>query len=106
MPSDNPQDAAGTTGTGTWTFREVDARHGCVKGTAFRAFKRLGGALVEGEHFHYLAADAYPETIARLKAEGRLYRGTVNAVVLTEAGYRRLREALPPAPSPCDHRTP
>lgn len=79
----------------TWSFKEIDARHACPKGTAFRAFKRLGAELEEGRHFHYFAANTHAALIAELKAEGRIYASTLNAVLLTEAGYERLRAHLP-----------
>ena len=75
-----------------YTFKEVDTRYGRPKGTAFRAFKRLGRRLREGRDFHLLAAGADAELIAELRAAGRVYSFTVNAVVLTESGYRLVRE--------------
>jgi len=84
----------------TWSFKEIDARHGCPKGTAFRAFKRLSGELKEGEDFYYLPAGESADLISQLKAAGRLYQATVHAVLLTDSGYARLRTALPP---PVDH---
>lgn len=81
---------------GTWSFKEIDARHGCTKGTAFRAFKRVRAQLEEGADFHYLEAAANAERIAELKRSGRLYASTVNAVLLSESGYARLKPYLPP----------
>ncbi|NIV75665.1 MAG: hypothetical protein GWN37_12730 [Gammaproteobacteria bacterium] len=80
----------------TWSFKEIDARHGCAKGTAFRAFKRTRAELEEGADFHYLEAAAHAERIAELKRRGRIYASTVNAVLLTESGYARLKQHLPP----------
>jgi len=83
-----------------WTFKDIDTHHGCGKGTAFRAFKGLLAELREGEDFHYLGADDHGAQIQRLRAAGRLYASTVNAVLLTPAGYRRLAGRLPSPPAP------
>jgi len=76
------------------SFKEIDARHRLPKGAAFRAFKRLGGQLREGEHYRCLDARTQGVEIESLKREGRLYGSTVNAVLLTPAGYRLLKERL------------
>ena len=77
-----------------YTFKEVDTRYGRPKGTAFREFKRLGGRLRESRDFHLLTAGADAELIAELRAARRVYSSTVNAVVLTESGYRLVRERI------------
>ncbi len=81
---------------GTWSFKEIDARHGCTKGTAFRAFKRVRAELEEGSDFHYLDAATHAARIAELKRRGRIYASTVNAVLLSASGYARLKRHLPP----------
>ena len=79
---------------GLWSFKEIDTLHQRPKGTAFRAFKRLSGRLCEGEHYCYLDAQIHSVEIAALRQAGRLYASTVNAVLLTEAGYQRIRQEL------------
>lgn len=89
-----------STGTGgaerprTWTFREMDEEHACPKGAAFRAFKRVLAQLHEGRDFYYYSAAVHKTEIEELRRAGRLYGSTVNAVVLAESGYRRVREVL------------
>ena len=77
-----------------YTFKELDELHGCVKGTAFRAFKRAAGELVEGEDFLYLDGEARSAEVAALRAGGRLYRSSVHAVLITRSGYARLRDRI------------
>jgi hypothetical protein len=79
---------------GGWSFKEIDTLHQRPKGTAFRAFKRLGRRLREGEHYHYLDAQTHSVEIAALRQAGRLYTSTVNAVLLTETGYQQIRQEL------------
>ncbi len=79
---------------GWLTLKEIDARHGAVKGTAFRAFKATLPGLVEGTDFRVLTADS-AETAA-LRAAGRLYGATRNAVLISPAAYARIAERLPP----------
>jgi len=76
------------------TFREIDNLHGVAKGTAFRAFKRLGAQLVEGRDYQYWHAATHGADIEALRRTGRIYASTVNAVLLTPAGYARLQQAL------------
>ena len=76
------------------SFKEIDALHQRPKGTAFRAFKRLSEQLIEGEHYYYFSAQTHGAEIERLRREGRLYAATVNAVLLTRAGYELLRQEL------------
>lgn len=76
------------------SFKDIDTLHRLPKGTAFRAFKRLSGQLVEGEHYYYLSAQTHRTEIEALRQAGRIYASTVNAVLLTEAGYNLLRQAL------------
>ena len=77
-----------------WSFKEIDELHQRPKGTAFRAFKRLGGRLREGEHYYYLDTQTYSSEIEALHQAGRIYAATVNVVLLTEAGYQRVRQEL------------
>lgn len=76
------------------SFKEIDQLHNCPKGTAFRAFKRQREQLREGEHFYYLGMQTHQAEIETLRRQGRIYASTVNAVLLTDAGYALLRESL------------
>ncbi|MDX1656597.1 MAG: hypothetical protein R3310_15420 [Candidatus Competibacteraceae bacterium] len=76
------------------SLREIDLRHRVPKGTAFKAFKSLAPDLEEGQDYLYLTAD--DKAIQSLKAAGRLYPTTINAVLLTPRGYARLKGRLPP----------
>lgn len=64
------------------TFREMDSQHGRAKGDAFRAFKALSSQLVEGRDFHCCDRRVDGEAFDVLEASGRVYRGTVNGVLL------------------------
>ncbi len=74
----------------TLSFRQIDERNGVPKGTAFRNFKRRRHLLVEGDDYFYLPAQAYGETIDRLRDEGRIYPTMVHLVLITERGYSKL----------------
>ena len=76
------------------TLREIDERHGLPKGSAFRAFKRLRGALREDVDFTLLSAPSARSEIERLRRAGRIYRSSVNVVVLAESGVALVRAAL------------
>ena len=77
-----------------YTLREIDECHGLPKGSAFRAFKRLRGSLREDVDFTLLPAQSARPEIERLRAAGRIYRSSVNVVVLTESGVERVRAEL------------
>ncbi len=69
------------------TFKEIDQELGNPKGTAFLAFKRLKHGFSEGRDFYYLGASVHSAEIRKLCERGRIYASTVNAVLLTQAGY-------------------
>lgn len=77
-------------GLNTLSLRQLDELNGVPKGTTFRLFKRCD-ALQEGEDFLYLAAEDAPKQIAEWREAGLIYPATVNVVLLTEAGYRKLQ---------------
>ena len=77
-----------------YTLREVDVRLGRPKGSAFRAFKRRRGTLRENVDFTLLPAHTARAEIERLRAAGRIYRSSINVVVLTESGFERVRAEL------------
>ena len=77
-----------------YTLREVDLRLGLPKGSAFRAFKRQGAMLRENIDFTVLSARTDNTEIERLRAAGRIYRSSVNVIVLAETGFERVRADL------------
>ena len=79
---------------GGYTLREIDERLGLPKGSAFRAFKRQRHSLRENVDFTVLPARTAKAGIERLRAEGRIYRSTINVVILAESGFERVRNEL------------
>jgi hypothetical protein len=77
-----------------WTFRELDQLHGVAKGTAFRAFKRLLGELAEGRDYFWLGAGTEGERIEALRRRRRIYPTSVNVVLLTDTGRRKVAAAI------------
>ncbi len=76
------------------TLREVDSSLGLPKGSAFRAFKRHRPALRENIDFIVLSAHGDGAAIERLRASGRIYRSSINVIVLAETGFERVRADL------------
>jgi hypothetical protein len=64
------------------SFKELDLACGVVKGSAFRAFKALADQLTEGVDFHCYDVRLAAATHAELMQAGRIYAGTINAVLL------------------------
>ena len=77
-----------------YTLREIDERLGLRKGSAFRAFKRQRHSLRENVDFTVLPARTAKAAIERLRAEGRIYRSSINVVILAESGFERVRNEL------------
>ena len=77
-----------------YTLREIDERLGLRKGNAFRAFKRQRHSLRENVDFTVLPARTAKTEIERLRAEGRIYRSTINVVIRAESGFERVRNEL------------
>lgn len=77
-----------------YTLREVDLRLGRPKGSAFRAFKRQRTMLRENIDFIVLSARADNAEIERLRTEGRIYRSSVNVIILAGTGFERVRADL------------
>ena len=77
-----------------YTLREIDTRLGRPKGSAFRAFKRQQATLRENIDFTVLPARTAKAEIERLRAAGRIYRSSINVILLTESGFERVRAAL------------
>ncbi|MCC5813016.1 MAG: hypothetical protein JJU06_21840 [Ectothiorhodospiraceae bacterium] len=80
-------------GRNTLSMKQIDRMNGLAKGTTFRLFKSRQAALIEGEDYILLRHDAEPELLESLRASGQIYPSTVNALLLTETGYRKLRGA-------------
>jgi hypothetical protein len=84
---------------GWLSLREIDITQGREKGAAFRAFKRLLPELNEGRDFVTLDHRSQSALAARLHAAGRVYRGTVNPVLLSPAAAGRVAAALSQVPA-------
>lgn len=80
--------------SGWLSLRELDAELGLDKGSSFRAFKRLLPRLVEERDFVVLDHQRHAAIAATLHAAGRLYRSSVNPVLLAPQAAALLREAL------------
>lgn len=78
----------------TWSLKEIDESRGQRKGTAFRAFKQVKESFDEGHDFYYLHSVQDAEEIEILRAAGRIYQTTVNAILLTEAGQQSIVDYL------------
>lgn len=83
-------------GRDTLSLRQIDELNQVPKGTTFRLFKARRVLLAEGQDFFRLDASGHVALLRRLRAEGLIYPASVHVVLLTESGYRRLREADPP----------
>lgn len=78
----------------TWSLKEVDTARGAAKGTTFKAFKQLREGFDEGRDYYYLSGDQDGSEIETLRLQGRIYDGSVNAILLTETGYAAVMEYL------------
>jgi len=78
----------------TWSLKEIDESRGSSKGTAFLAFKQLKESFDEGRDFYYLNSAQDGREIDKLRADGRIYESTVNAILLTEHGYSAVVDYL------------
>lgn len=78
----------------TWSLKEIDQERCSSKGAAFLAFKQLKDSFDEGRDFYYLSASEDAEEIEKLRDSGRIYATTVNAILLTEAGYSAIIDYL------------
>ena len=81
------------------SLRELDVELDLEKGASFRAFKRLLPQLTEERDFVVLDHQRHAATAAALQAAGRLYRSSVNPVLLAPDAAQRLREALRSGPA-------
>jgi hypothetical protein len=80
--------------SGWLSLRELDEASGRVKGTAFRAFKARLDALTEGRDFLVLDHQTHAEPASALHAQGRLYRSSVNPVLLAPALAAQILDQL------------
>jgi hypothetical protein len=85
-------------GRETLSLRQLDELNQVPKGTTFRRFKACRPGLVEGLDFFRLDAGEHAALLASLRAQGLVYPASVHVVLLTESGYRRLREAASHCP--------
>lgn len=76
------------------TFRELDEATGLPKGSAFRAFKRLEPGLREGQDFCLLRAGSDDARIGDLRRQDRVYRNSVNIVLVDDGLAARLLKHL------------
>ena len=76
------------------TLRELDLRCGHGKGAAFRAFKRLAVGYAEGRDYVVLQAPQHRATIDALRAQGRIYNGSVRVVLLADRLAESVAQAL------------
>lgn len=76
------------------SFRELDEAAGLPKGAAFRAFKRLEPGLQEGRDFLLLLPGRDDAGIGELHAQDRVYRNSVNIVLVDDALAERLLKHL------------
>jgi hypothetical protein len=76
------------------TFREVDEALQLPKGTAFRAFRKIESSLHEGTDFSLLRSDEDGDTIRSLRSSGRIYRASVNAVLVSDSVRQRIEQML------------
>jgi hypothetical protein len=79
-------------GIETLSFRQIDQLNQLAKGTTFKLFKAGRQELVEGCDYFYLPASSHSKRIEALKSAGQIYPTTVNLVLLTRAGYDKLRQ--------------
>ncbi len=77
-------------GLNTLSLKQLDQMNGVPKGTTFRRFKRREASLDEGRDYFLLRPGDAPELLARLRDSGMIYPSTVNCLLLTESGYRKL----------------
>jgi hypothetical protein len=67
---------------GWLSLRDLDTRAGLAKGAAFRVFKQLEPQLREGPDFVVLDHRLAQQAIVALKNDGRVYRSTINLLLL------------------------
>ena len=80
--------------SGWLSLRELDTELGLDKGSSFRAFKRLLPRLLEGRDFVVLDHQNHSAEAAKLHAAGRLYRSSMNPVLLAPTAAALLRDSL------------
>ncbi len=78
-------------GKNTLSLRQLDALNCVMKGTSFRRFRAREQALTEGEDYFLLDAGEHAGLLESLRARGLIYPSTVNCLLITESGYRKLQ---------------
>ncbi|MGH8461420.1 MAG: hypothetical protein ACRESS_07420 [Stenotrophobium sp.] len=76
------------------SLREIDLASSRPKGSAFRAFKRLRSDFAESRDYVVLHHQDDAQAIGALHAAGRIYRGSINVVLLAPAAAQRVLDAL------------
>jgi hypothetical protein len=91
----NSADTAGTIDYWNWSsLREIDEANSTRKGSAFRAFKHLLPALIEGVDFILLDHRSNDGLAARWHAADRLYRSSIHPVLVSPQTAKRVVAAL------------
>ncbi|MDR9432658.1 MAG: ORF6N domain-containing protein [Spiribacter sp.] len=89
-------------GQAVLTLRQIDRMNGVIKGSAFRAFKRVADTLIEGEDYFVLAMDelktrsadpALNALHAAMLSADALYPSSRVVVLITQTAYARLQRA-------------
>lgn len=76
----------------SYSMKDLDQALKQPKGTGFRLFKASLPRLQENEDFRLLNAKEDASVIRQLRTEGRIYAQSVNVVMLSRRGYRKLLE--------------
>lgn len=87
------------------SLRELDEAAGAAKGSAFRVFKRLSCELQEGADYRLLHHEIDRAELEDLRRLGRIYRSSVNVVLLSAKAAQRIAtalQAIPTAPRKSD----
>ncbi|MGH8504877.1 MAG: hypothetical protein ACRETM_02800 [Stenotrophobium sp.] len=73
---------------------EIDREAGQIKGSAFHSFKQLGATLTETQDYIVLHHQQDAAAIANLRATGRIYRNSVNVILLSTGAAQRLLDTF------------
>jgi hypothetical protein len=76
------------------TLRECDEAEAAVKGSAFRAFRRIEHAWSEPRDFRVLHHDVDRAEIDALREQQRIYASTVNLLLLSPAVATAVRAQM------------
>ena len=76
------------------SLREIDLECGQPNGSAFRAFKKLQENFTESYDYVVLHHQDDAKVIETLRAAGRIYRSSVNIILLAPTAAQRIQEEL------------